>query len=383
MHKVERVFHPIGQGAFYSERHYVNVEGQAKIFNMVYDCGNWRNTKASDKVVQRAFNKNYDIDILFISHFDFDHISKISTLKDQVKSIKKVIIPLLDNNEIDLLTSLYKALGLRQNVVDLVSNPDSFFDDTTKVIKVEASDNHNEPDSNDDTTNLDDLNTNTLASGARLILNNFSDWCFIPFNYKYSERNERLKELLKSAGFDVSELENGNKETIESIVNKDKRKELKDIYDKLEGGINQNSMVLYSGPKSSNHSYDVFVSSFDFRGLRYCYPYYHRFFIDDSNRPACVFTGDADFNKTKIKQVFSQFWDAVGTIQIPHHGDLKSFDSSVLGDRCYFCPISVGKTNSYGHPSTSLLAQIAANRSVPILVTEDLTSGFIQIIERH
>ncbi|PIP90156.1 MAG: hypothetical protein COW79_08945 [Bdellovibrionales bacterium CG22_combo_CG10-13_8_21_14_all_38_13] len=239
MHKLERVFHPIGQGAFYSERHYVDAIGQAKIFNVVYDCGNWKNTKLSDRVVRQAFNKNDDIDVLFISHFDFDHISKIPTLKDQVKSIKKVIIPLLDQNEIALLSSLYKTLGFGQNIIDLVSNPQSFFGDTTEVVRVVASDNYNEPDNTDNIANLDDLNTKQLASGTRLISNNFPDWYFIP-NYNYSERNEKLKELLQSAGFDISELENGNKETIESIVNKDKRKELKDIYDKLEGGINQN-----------------------------------------------------------------------------------------------------------------------------------------------
>ena len=47
---MQRVFHPIGQGAFYSERH----EG----FNMVYDCGNWKNTKLSDRIVTQAFDKS-------------------------------------------------------------------------------------------------------------------------------------------------------------------------------------------------------------------------------------------------------------------------------------------------------------------------------------
>jgi len=138
---------------------------------------------------------------------------------------------------------------------------------------------------------------------------------------------------------------------------------------------------LYSGPKSIKNNYDVFVSSFDCRDLRHFYPYHHRFFWDISNRPACVYTGDADLNKTQIKNVFASVWDLVGTIQIPHHGDLKSFDSNVLGDKYYFCPISVGNTNTYGHPSSILLAQVVGKRSIPILVTEDLSSGFIQVVE--
>lgn len=63
---IQRIFHPIGQGAFYSERH--------NNFNFVFNCGNWRNTKLSDQVARQSFNKDEVIDILFISYFDFDHI---------------------------------------------------------------------------------------------------------------------------------------------------------------------------------------------------------------------------------------------------------------------------------------------------------------------
>lgn len=34
--KMVRTFHPVGQGAFYTERFY---EGDKNVFNMVYDCG--------------------------------------------------------------------------------------------------------------------------------------------------------------------------------------------------------------------------------------------------------------------------------------------------------------------------------------------------------
>ena len=67
-----RTFHPVGQGAFYSERH--------NDFNIVYDCGTeWKNRgkKVIDKTIQSSFSKEDVIDILFISHFDYDHVSKI------------------------------------------------------------------------------------------------------------------------------------------------------------------------------------------------------------------------------------------------------------------------------------------------------------------
>lgn len=75
-----RTFHPVGQGAFYSEEH----EG----FTIVYDCGSHPLSNKTKKLVKRAFgqdSKEKTIDILFISHFDYDHVSAISTLKSSVK----------------------------------------------------------------------------------------------------------------------------------------------------------------------------------------------------------------------------------------------------------------------------------------------------------
>ena len=52
-HVITRVFHPVGHGAFYSERH--DVDGQK--FNIVYDCGSL-GVKRGTKVVENAFRDN-------------------------------------------------------------------------------------------------------------------------------------------------------------------------------------------------------------------------------------------------------------------------------------------------------------------------------------
>ena len=95
---IQRTFHPIGQGAFYSEQH--------KNFTIVYDCGSKTKSSISDLVVKNAFPENHIIDILFISHFDKDHVNKISILKNQYK-IKRVVLPLLhDFQKISFLNIL-------------------------------------------------------------------------------------------------------------------------------------------------------------------------------------------------------------------------------------------------------------------------------------
>ena len=44
---IQRTFHPVGQGAFYSERH--------ENYNIVYDCGSV-NVSKGKKVVSQSFS---------------------------------------------------------------------------------------------------------------------------------------------------------------------------------------------------------------------------------------------------------------------------------------------------------------------------------------
>lgn len=371
---IERIFHPIGQGAFYSERH--------ENFNIVYDCGNWRNTKLADKVVKQAFLKDEVVDILFISHFDYDHVNKIQTLKEHTK-IKKVIMPLLHKNEKILLINLYRALNFP--ILTLIENPQEFFGQETQIITIQPSENSESPiDESIEPINLDNLTTTNIASGS-ILKKTFKsyEWLFIPYNYKYSFRNSELETLLISNKFDVEKLKTDSTYTINKIISE--CKSIKDIYTKVNGNINQNSMLLYSGLNCLHRDCEQETFHFD-----YSYKYFrdndkfhhikwHRM-SKQRYRVSCIYTGDTNLNIVKIKSIFKTFWESVGTIQIPHHGDIKSFDKSILDNKYYFCPISVGEKNSYGHPSSTLISNIISQNSYHILITEKLNSAFIEYI---
>ncbi len=371
---IKRIFHPIGQGAFYSERH--------ENFNIVYDCGNWKNTKLADKVVRQAFLKDEVVDILFISHFDYDHVNKIKTLNDHTR-IKKVIMPLLHDNEKNLLINFYRALDF--NILTLIENPQEFFGQETQIVTIEPSENNEVPISdNIEPIDIDDINTEKISSGSVLRKNfNNYEWIFIPYNYRYYNRNTELEDLLSKAGFDVDKLKIDSKYTINEIISN--RKKIKDIYTKVSGNINQNSMLLYSGLNClhSNCKQEALYFDYPYRYFR-CNEKFHHIrwhrMARTRNRVSCIYTGDANLNIVKIKSIFSKFWKSVGTIQIPHHGDIKSFDNSVLDDKYYWCPVSVGEKNSYGHPSSKVISEILSQDSCPILVTENLSSGFIEHI---
>lgn len=371
---IERIFHPIGQGAFYSERH--------KNFNIVYDCGNWKNTKLADKVVKQAFVKNEVIDILFISHFDYDHVNKIKTLSEHTQ-IKKVIMPLLHEDEKTLLINLYRALNFQ--ILTLIENPQEFFGQESQIITIEASENSENPiNDNIEPINLDNSTTTNIQSGS-ILRKNFKsyEWLFIPYNYQYSSRNDELKVLLIGSGFDVEKLKTDSKYTINEAISN--RKKLKEIYTKVNGNINQNSMLLYSGINCLHRDcvQEAFHFDYPFRYFR-CHDEFHHIrwhrMRKERHRVSCIYTGDTDLNVVKIKSIFRNFWKSVGTIQVPHHGDIKSFDKSILDDRYYWCPISVGEANTYGHPSYTVISKVISQDSCPILVTENLSSGFIEHI---
>lgn len=380
---IERIFHPIGQGAFYSERH--------KDFNIVYDCGTeWKNraNKTINKTIKQSFSKDDSIDILFISHFDYDHVSKIKILKEHVRRIKKVVMPLLHDNEKHFLTNIYRALNF--NILTLINNPQDFFGNDTQIITIAQTDNNETPINDSiEPENIDTINTTSIQSGSILIKScDTYDWIFIPYNYQYNTRSSQLEKLLLKHGFDIDRLKTDTNYTLDEIVkdvgiSKAKGgKIFREIYNILDGKINQNSMLLYSGLNSVRKSCEQEVFLFDYPHRYYKIFHHIRWhrMMREEHRVSCIYTGDTDLNIVKIKSIFRNFWKSVGTIQIPHHGDLKSFDKSILDDKYYWCPISVGEKNSYGHPSPKVIANIISQDSCPILVTEHLSSCFIEHI---
>ena len=98
---IRRTFHPVGQGAFCTE---LLASENGNGFRVVYDCG----TKTSEKqvapgaIIQDAFENDDPIDILFISHFDKDHVSMIGELCNR-HVIKRVVLPLLSAEDTAVL----------------------------------------------------------------------------------------------------------------------------------------------------------------------------------------------------------------------------------------------------------------------------------------
>ncbi len=369
---IERIFHPIGQGAFYSERH------TSCNINIVYDCGTTNpKSLAKQRVVSESFSKDDVIHILFISHFDKDHISLIDTLKKAVKRIEKVVLPLLHDEEKIFLSNIYKALG-QPRLAKLVSNPNEFFGEETQIIGVQ-------PPNTEIEESLPSYVSRTIPSGTPLTISGLNDWVYIPFNYQYKTRSNEFQKKLHNEGIDVGKLKTDPDYLLYGITDVEKKKII-GVYNGrgdykgkgVSGNINENSMFLYSGPSSKK---DLHKHSW-IRGYYRCDLFRCYVNIDShSHRVACLYTGDGDLNKVDIRKIYRRYWDLIGTIQIPHHGSGKSFKATPFNEGGFLCPMSVGNKNSYGHPSPIVISELFLKRNFPILITEDADSTYIEIID--
>lgn len=337
---VLRTFHPVGHGAFYSEKHLCGGTESC----IVYDCGTLEKKNLVDTVAKDAFSDDEVIDILFISHFDKDHVSLVPELRPfQNRKIKKVVLPLL-HDDVKLLLNGYYRLKIgrwRKSDVDIslsiLNHPQEFFQDSELIFVSYRNDKLS--DVQREIKDITYVKGGIVESGTAISLRKYQGWAFVPYNFDQPNRATALKKQLKQDGIDINRLNDA------TFVNRYAQK-LKTFYKTIGKGINENSMVVYSGPSHSSASFCV------------C-----------QGRIGCIYTGDFNLKNTSLREVFKAYWSNVGTLQIPHHGSIHSFDESCLKFQRLKCPISA--SGRFRLPHQDVEVRIAKNGSWPILITAD------------
>ncbi|WP_282918727.1 MBL fold metallo-hydrolase [Porphyromonas macacae] len=373
--EVIRTFHPVGQGAFYSERF---VKDSKDIGAVVYDCGSGSNkaTLKFKKQIKGAFPKGAEIDILFVSHFHADHINGITTLRDNYK-IKKVVLPLVHDNDkavIKIYNFASKGEQAYQETHQIIDNPELFFNsggNETKIIFVKPVNESQEEFISNNTIPIEKLQTESFIDSYQGII--LHDWIYIPFNYKEEDRIKEFKKALSIEGIEVDDWNDSLFENAEII------KKIKKAYNRLPGDLNGNSLMLYSGILDYNknsHSVGCFL---EYSNL---HPFWIRSYIDNLN--GCLYLGDANLNdpdmfKT-IAYTLSPYTPKIGLIQIPHHGSIENFNKEILdintNNQRYV--LSYGVKNAYGHPAHYVMSSILGVGKYLALVNEDSRSIFVQ-----
>ena len=393
-----RTFHPVGQGAFYTER-FKTYDGGT--FTIVYDCGSTTlSKKVMESKIKKALPEDSQIDILFISHFHADHINGIELLKNHYE-IKTVILPLLSDEAKILLKVAYyldqKEESSSRLPYDqfekLIDTPESFFgENKTQVIKIAPVEG--EPHIQEGLPEAIDISQptrgKTLASGTRLHPFKGINWFFIPFNYKQDKRRDLFMSAIKEKGLSEEDID-----TIEKIVTK--KQVIKKAYDSIEGDLNRNSMILFSGGVDERicsdhikrHSATVggysLIEDVYYKKFRYYFPYWRYY---PRSQSGCLYLGDIDLNEEglleDIRLRLRLFLPNLGTIQVPHHGSKHNFNRSICEqENIHLAILSFGTKNRYGHPADSVVVEILKEGIFPCLVTEDTSSIVVQHIESY
>lgn len=308
--KLERTIHPIGQGAFYVERFY-NKELTA---NIVYDCGSNNNLpKRAKKIIETTFCQNDKIDILFISHFHADHINGIKTLINSVKAIDNVVIPLLNEFDRKILLLYAKLKNFPQNTIAFIEEPESFFNNDTKIIYITELDSSEKLES----ITIDQIKTgDKLQSFNKLILSTLPLWYYIPF-CKRDENIDRFKDLQDKT---ITEIFSDN-----ILI-----KTIKKRFETLPDGIHGNSLMLYSGVIEESKN-KILLKEYGING--------HRYLKKQSFNESSLYLGDVEFDDNLYKRINEKLGNLVsliGLVQIPHHGSKCNFSDSLLNITYFF-----------------------------------------------
>jgi hypothetical protein len=359
------IFHNVGQGLFYS--------GEIGDLRIVYDCGSTRRKHLSS-IVSKFKKTNLTsrkIDLLILSHLHDDHVAGLSALLKKPKiSIDTAVLPYLSPIE-RLMVSLTKislprwfyefwadpVRFLLENGVERVlllggSEPslpkDEFGREGRFANEAERMDLSEMPDDSGlrrEVMEKDSQWTEFLKQRRLLIKNHdgyiftrvpHGTWIFRFFNCKVDDSNLSqfagcIKPIVKSASL------------TNILKSRSRRRQLKKCYNVLHKDFNNTSILAFHAPilRKPRSS----TCPFNYGGH--------------------LLTGDIDLNKkwAEIRKHFGFVLSKLSLCLVPHHGSKHNWNEAILATiptKCHWI-ISSGIANRHGHPSFSVVQDIAQN----------------------
>lgn len=363
--RMRRIIHPVGQGAFYTEDFY-GLNGYAGL--VVYDCGT---TKKAEKVrLKEEIEKlpqGKDVDILFISHFDKDHVCGIKDLM-KGRKIKRVVIPQITGLEWFYIvedacvSKPWVGRKVNRQLFDTITEL-AHSDNVGGVIEVkpinseeyrpgnEEYPNNKRPDYEIDVTSENpDLDTNQqteeagkidvipedkssyINSGDNVNLDNVKVWEYIPFNYTDGRDINDLKnrinsvlrdELIKVGYYSIDQVPY---QEVCSII-EPHLPEINKQYKAVFGSSNASSMCVYSGCTHDIHTiYAYGINLFKDRLTE----------MHENKYEGCLYTGDSIlFKNDKLNYLLKKLENRtfhIGTFQLPHHGSFANINLEAFKD---------------------------------------------------
>lgn len=337
-------------------------------FRWVYDCGAWRKKSALSNRIQAFLTRSRsdlcspDVNILFLSHFDADHVNGLEELFEgfagSPTSVKMVVAPYLSPR--DVVATIGRAAEAGRHSADLiraVADPAGYFGDKGVETLVLVRPDGPPPSSSEGPGRVPTLPTPHPPDGDRLGLAFFNpdgksisldppekgkihvivadpgsffemtsygqalDWIFLPHAHEWRLNRAKIadecRRILKldpdAPGF--------NQALIEKLRTRVGLKDVKKLY----CGMNSNgtSMSLYAGPRTSASNRVVYRKKSRSTG-----------YVATTSALGWLLTGDAPLNNrdtfAQWKGSFEPVASLAGHMMLPHHGAERNFNKSLI-----------------------------------------------------
>lgn len=316
----KRNFVNVGQALFAIEKH----NGKT----VVYDCGG-ESRLIVNAVLPYVLKRDSVIEILFISHYDNDHINGVQYLLQHC-NVRHIVLPMVDEpfkflplTNTPFMSFAYKfilnsqraVLEFIQELRDLGNRNREIIPRIHYVEPVERSfgdANIAEPLSMDDMP--DD---GVIPCNNAIQIDGNDDWIYLPFNRKMMtlEAWKAFLDYLELPTYLTCDDLIGHwgrhwidekLYRIPSWLPYEKRHPLKEAWHEVTGisyrEINDFSMTLYSGPAK--------------RVMKY----------------GCLYTGDYNAKKyfDELNHFYVNLWSNISILQVPHHGSDNNFDNRLI-----------------------------------------------------
>lgn len=391
----KRTLHPVGQGAFFSEQ-FFDATMENVLYNVVYDCGSKSSgiQKQMERSIKSTFYDKKEIDAMFLSHFDDDHINFVNYLKTNgYLSGTRLFIPMMKEEEwlgIEPYTTNYKfilslndtnANGIRVIRVD-------FDEDDASERK---SDEEEKPLSPPRV--IEDIKDDVILipSGTPLTPNISKKgyiWYYTPFNVRFKTLISDFMGKLKAANLSYSKLSD-KKYVTEHL------EELKKIYKVLGKNptngtaINLNSLLVMSYPdkvgRCCEYGNNLVCEMYFPEWFRWNIGYTKNWLATNQLYPgSCLYTGDTSANDLVVwKRIETMISKCLGSkhrltlIQIPHHGSKYSYDQNLVDSNKYYAGFTNYDPFYFQRIfDDKLTMKFALKKKPQILVTREYRSQF-------
>jgi len=388
---IELTQHPVGQGGMMSGWLEFS-DPSSRSFHWIYDCGSNQTTELNreiDKVVARG-----QVDFLFLSHLDSDHISGIDRLLSSKVRVYEVVLPYL--NDLDRLIAVAHdaATGaLAGTFLTFLSDIEGWFRNrgVERITYITPRDDDDEGGEGPDLPPVgEDRASGTieprwsrrpiemidgigrrLESGASLRLatrSGFVNWILAPYAHRPSDKDLATFRAKIQSQFNEDV---GTPGFLSATLRDPKMRDLlRSCYDLIWSDHNLVSMALYSGPRNSER-----WKSSESNFFPYLWP-------DPSGPIGWLGTGDMHLNVPRRWKAFhshySPLLDKVNVFCLPHHGSDRNFHMSLpdaMSHVMHF--VAAAGPNGYGHPGKLVKRKIKASGKQLVVVSNKVGSALV------